>query len=216
MGAQHTGCCYSVFAESLKSCLISSKRKKAGRGRYRSSLVMSLAYCISCQTKFKPVIASIMNIWASTRTMKSKRIPRNDFIWEQNLQGWPGELSFFYLMSPACEPSQERLLGSCTTTDINVSMWGNTNARLFPGDFYWKCEWWVLDHSRCYCQEEDNVSSNASAAQIQTDKTSGRRHFPASYPEFTYWPVYCGPTFSVQIFRGLEPLTPKAWFFPAI
>lgn len=34
-------------------------------------------------------------------------------------------------------------------------------------------------------QEEDNVSSNASAAQIQTDKTSGRCHFPVSYPDLT-------------------------------
>lgn len=73
---------------------------------------MDLAYCIFWQTKFKPVFTSITNIWASERTTKSKRNPRqrNDFIQEQNLHTWTGDLGSIYLMALMCEPSQGWLL----------------------------------------------------------------------------------------------------------
>lgn len=53
-----------------------------------------------------------MNIWASARTTKSKRIPRqrNYFIQEQNLHTWTADMGFFYLIGPSGEPSQEWLL----------------------------------------------------------------------------------------------------------
>lgn len=53
-----------------------------------------------------------MNIWASARTMKPKRIPRqrNDFIQEQNLHSWTGDLGFSFLTGPVCEPLQGELL----------------------------------------------------------------------------------------------------------
>lgn len=73
---------------------------------------MDLAYFIFEQTKLKPVFTSIMNIWASARTMKSKRIPRqrNYFIQEQNLHSWTGDLGFSFLTGPVCEPLQGGLL----------------------------------------------------------------------------------------------------------
>lgn len=73
---------------------------------------MDLAHCMFEQTKLKPVFTSIMNIWASVRTMKSKRIPRqrNYFIQEQNLHSWTGDLGFSFLTGPVCEPLQGGLL----------------------------------------------------------------------------------------------------------
>lgn len=73
---------------------------------------MDLAYYIFQQTKLKPVFTSIMNIWASARTMKSKRIPRqrNDFIQEQKLHSWTGDLGSSFLTGLMCEPLQGGLL----------------------------------------------------------------------------------------------------------
>lgn len=146
--------------------------------------------------KFKTVITSITNIWASVRTTKSKRIPRqrNDFIQEQNLHAGLGTSVSFTWWLPRVSPHRASRSGLYTTLDMQFSTRGNTNARLIPSDFHLQ----VLDESRCYQQEEDNVSSNASAAQTQIEKTSARCHFPASYPEFTYQPIYCGEALNFQ------------------
>lgn len=168
------------------------------------------------------MITSITNIWASARTTKSKRIPRqrNDFIQEQNLHAGQGTWFSFTRWVLRVNPHRESRSGLYTTMDIHFSTWENTNARLIPSDFYFQ----VFDENRCYWQEEDNVSSNTSAAQTQIEKTSARCHFPCFLSQL-HLPAYLlegGPTFLVQIFMGLVPLsqvetpTPKAWSFPAI
>lgn len=106
---------------------------------------MDLAYCIFWQTKFRPVYTSSMNIWASRRMPKSKRIPRqrNDFTQGQNLNVWTEKLDFFYLMGHGRESSQGRLLWTVYHHGIRFFAGGNTHAVLFPSDFLLPSAWSV-------------------------------------------------------------------------
>lgn len=135
MGAYHTGCSYLVFAESLKSCLTSSKRKRERKKKYTdqheswiwptlSLSKLSLSQCLLASWIF----GHLQGLWNPRESPGKGITSSKSTTCILGLGTWVS-LSWQVLCVNLC---REGCSGLFPTMDIHFSTWGSSNVRLRP------------------------------------------------------------------------------------